>query len=142
MKKQISFFYLKLFSFLFLIIGFIIFVKFAFYPDLAKGIIFGVCIVLFSVLYRVGEKKSVFPEGYSVNDALSFYRTCVLNGHNKSGYHNQMKIIKKVSQEYDVFKSMPIEELLAAYRKSEKIYKEVKIPDSLFFGSKGGKNNV
>lgn len=139
MKKQIRFYYLKLSSFIFLVIGFIIFVKFAFLPTLPKGIAIGVLFILFSVLYRLGEKKSMLSEGYSVNDALSFYKSCVLSGIKKAGYSQQLEIVTQAAEEFDVLKGKPSAELMEAYRKSEKIYKEVKITESLFFSTKGGK---
>lgn len=139
MKKQIRFYYLKLSSYIFLIIGFIVFAKFAFTPELSKGIAIAVFVILFSVLYRAGEKMSMLPEGYSVSDALSFYRSCVLGGIKKAGYSQQLEIVTQVAEEFDVLKGKPSAELMEAYRKSEKIYKEVKIPESLFFGTKGGK---
>lgn len=121
LKNKIKYIYLWALSFVILFVAFVFFVRFAFDPTTIHAICLAVPIICFCVVYRIADKKLMLPEGYSVIQAIAFYRSASkIDGKNYNASQLGKKL-RNAAKSRDFAKDKSDAELLTLYKQGKEL---------------------
>ena len=145
-KKFITLHYVSGFSFLLALLFFVLFLK-------NKGVIlylvlFLVFLLCYFVLSHVCNRALQCEEGYSLIQAIDYYRACERAGYKGSTQKKDVAVMTSVAQTRDYLEHMEPADLKQCYITGKRAQKEVNNPLIRLLwrlrgiGKQGGKDNV
>ena len=145
-KKYITLYYI---SYLSLALAFLCFFRYLFHRRYPELICFIAFLLGYFVLFRICSKAVQCEEGYSLVQAVAYYRACALAGYKETNKQKDVAVLSRVAERCDYLEDKEHYALKTCYFTGKQADKAVTNPLVRFLWllrdkmlKRGGKNNV